>query len=155
MQRKGLWFGSSMNSGEASCFDSRNVGLIVEMRADSTKEILRFSSGIFRQISIVFQQDFQLSFSGFSGGWSWQSKMQLCVKCRDLVKISIFRSGVVFTPEVGMKHVDRRWKAYPVGNRGKFTWIWVWSSKVLMTAGTIKWKNLENCMPKGSKDYEG
>ena len=45
--------------------------------------------------------------------------MQLCVKGRDLVKIFIFRSGVVFTPEVGMKHVDRRWKAYPVGNKGK------------------------------------
>ena len=30
-----------------------------------------------------------------------------------------FRSGVVFTPEVRMKHVDRRWKAYPVGNKGK------------------------------------
>ena len=34
-------------------------------------------------------------------------------------KSSFFRSGVVFTPEVGMKHVDRRWKAYPVGNKGK------------------------------------
>ena len=48
-----------------------------------------------------------------------QSKMQLCVKCRDLVKIFISRSGVVFTPKVRMKHVDRRWKAYPVGNKGK------------------------------------
>ena len=46
--------------------------------------------------------------------------MQLCVKCRDLVKIFIFRSGVVFTLEVGMKHVDRRWKAYPVGNKAKW-----------------------------------
>ena len=45
--------------------------------------------------------------------------MQLCEKCRDLVKIFIFRSGVVFTPEVIMKHVDRHWKAYPVGNKGK------------------------------------
>ena len=35
------------------------------------------------------------------------------------MKVFIFRSGVVFTPEVGMKHVDRRWKAYPVGNKGK------------------------------------
>ena len=25
------------------------------------------------------------------------------------------RSGVVFTPEVRMKHVDRCWKSYPVG----------------------------------------
>ena len=45
--------------------------------------------------------------------------MQWCVKGKDLVKIFIFRSGVVFTPEVGMKHMDRRWKSYPVGNRGK------------------------------------
>ena len=29
------------------------------------------------------------------------------------------RSGVVFTPEVRMKHVDRHWKAYPVGNKGE------------------------------------
>ena len=33
--------------------------------------------------------------------------------------VFIFRSGVVFTPEVGMKRVDRRWKAYPVGNKAK------------------------------------
>ena len=30
-----------------------------------------------------------------------------------------FRSGVVFTPEVRMKHVDRHWKDYPAGNKGK------------------------------------
>ena len=42
-------------SGEVSCFDSRNVGLIVEMRADSAEEILRFSSGILEQIPTVFQ----------------------------------------------------------------------------------------------------
>ena len=35
----------------------------------------------------------------------------------DLVKFLILRSGVVFTLEVGMKHVDRRWKAYPEGTR--------------------------------------
>ena len=82
---------------------------------------MRFSSGIFQQISTVFQQDFSAVFQ-----WGLQvaevgtqSKMQLRVKCQDLVKIFIFRSGVVFTPEVGMKHVDRRWKAYLVGNKGK------------------------------------
>ena len=108
-------------NGEASCFDCRNVVLIVEMRADSAEEILRFSSGIFQQISTIFQQDFSAVFQ-----WGLQvakvgtqSKMQLCVKCRDLVKIFIFRSGVVFTPEVRMKHVDRHWKAYPIGNKGK------------------------------------
>ena len=26
---------------------------------------------------------------------------------------------MVFTPGVRMKHVDRRWKAYPVGNKGE------------------------------------
>ena len=30
-----------------------------------------------------------------------------------------FRSGMVYTPEVRMKHVDRRWKAYPTGNKGE------------------------------------
>ena len=40
-------------------------------------------------------------------------------KCKDLVKALILRSGVVFTPEVGMTHVNRYWKAYPIGNKGK------------------------------------
>ena len=35
------------------------------------------------------------------------------------MKAFTLRSGVVFTSEVGMKHVDRHWKAYPVGNKGK------------------------------------
>ena len=35
------------------------------------------------------------------------------------MKALILRSGVDFTSEVGMKHVDRRWKAYLVGNKGK------------------------------------
>ena len=35
------------------------------------------------------------------------------------MKVFIFRSGVVFTPEVGMEHVNRHWKAYLVGNKGK------------------------------------
>ena len=50
---------------------------------------------------------------------AFQTKMQLCVKCKDLVKVFIFRSGVVFTSKIGVKHVDRCWKAYPVGNKGK------------------------------------
>ena len=68
-----------------------------------------FSAGFFSSLSV----DLQVA------EVSTQSKMQLCIRCKDLVKIFIFRSGVVFTPEVGMKHMDRRWKAYPVGNRGK------------------------------------
>ena len=70
--------------------------------------------------SAIFQRDFQwfsVDFQVAEDGT--QSKMQLCVKCKDLVKVLILRSGVVFTFEVGMEHVDRRWKAYLVGNRGK------------------------------------
>ena len=33
------------------------------------------------------------------------------------MKIIILEVGVVFTPEVRMKHVDRHWKAYPTGNK--------------------------------------
>ena len=36
-----------------------------------------------------------------------------------MVKIFIFRSGVVFTPKVKMKYVDRHWKFYPAGNKGE------------------------------------
>ena len=35
------------------------------------------------------------------------------------MKALILRSGVAFTSEVGMKHVDRHWKDYLVGNKGK------------------------------------
>ena len=35
------------------------------------------------------------------------------------MKIIILELGVVFTPEVRMKHVDRRWKAYPVSKKGE------------------------------------
>ena len=46
--------------------------------------------------------------------------MQWCVKMQIFGgSLHFFRSGVVFTSEVGMKHVDRHWKAYPVGNKGK------------------------------------
>ena len=36
-----------------------------------------------------------------------------------LVKVFILRRGVVFTSEVGMTHVNRRWKAYPARNKDK------------------------------------
>ena len=45
--------------------------------------------------------------------------MQLCVKMQRFGENHHFRSGVVFTPEVRMKHVDRRWKCYLAGNKGK------------------------------------
>ena len=72
------------------------------------------------KLSVVFQQ-----IQGRKGEenprWlklAFQTKIQLCV----LPKIGEnlhFRSGVVFTPEVRMKHVDRCWKAYPAGNKGE------------------------------------
>ena len=46
------------------------------------------------------------------------STLQWC-KMPRLVKVFILRRGVVFTSEVGMTHVNRRWKAYPVGNKDK------------------------------------
>ena len=88
---------------------------------------MSFSKGISQWFSVGFPADFNCLPVGFSAVLSGlqvaevgtQSKIQLCVKCRDLVKIFIFRSGVVFTPKVGMKHVDRRWKSYLVRNKGK------------------------------------
>ena len=46
-------------------------------------------------------------------------KIEPSPKCKYLVEVFILRSGVVFTSEVGMKHVDRHWKAYPIGNKGE------------------------------------
>ena len=48
-----------------------------------------------------------------------QSKMQLCVKCKGLLKVFILGSGVVFTSEVRITRVNRRWKAYPARNKDK------------------------------------
>ena len=39
------------------------------------------------------------------------------MKMPGLVKVFILGSGVVFTSEVGMTHVNRRWKAYPARNK--------------------------------------
>ena len=50
---------------------------------------------------------------------AFPTQIQLRVKMQRFGENRHFRSGVVFTPEVGMKHVDRRWKAYPVGNKGR------------------------------------
>ena len=35
------------------------------------------------------------------------------------MKVFILRWGVVFTSEVGMMRVNRRWKAYPARNKDK------------------------------------
>ena len=49
-------------------------------------------------------------------------KILLCssvMKVSRLVKVFILGSGVVFTSEVGMTHVNRHWKAYPARNQDK------------------------------------
>ena len=46
------------------------------------------------------------------------STLQWC-KMPRLVKVFILGSGMVFTSKVGMTHVNRRWKAYPVRNKDK------------------------------------
>ena len=97
------------------------------MRPDLTKEFWGFLSGIFQ----IFQHFFSEIISSLSVAsgmkkkknprWlklAFQTKIQWCV----LPKIGEnhhFRSGVVFTPENRTKHVDRRWKAYPAGNKGE------------------------------------
>ena len=67
----------------------------------------------------------------------------------------ILRSGVVFTPEVRMKHVDRRRKYYPEGNTGKSP-----ESKCGATnasdcmkekCAVVNMGKSRNCMPRGSK----
>ena len=50
---------------------------------------------------------------------TFSAKMQLCAKCKGLLEVFILRRGVVFTSEVGMTHVNRRWNAYLVGNEDK------------------------------------
>ena len=45
-----------------------------------------------------------------------QTKIQLCVLSK-FDENNHVRSGVVFTPKVRMKHVDRRWKSYPAGKK--------------------------------------
>ena len=49
---------------------------------------------------------------------AFRTKIQLCVLPKFDENHHV-RSGVVFTPEVRMKHVDRRWKAYLAGNKEK------------------------------------
>ena len=49
---------------------------------------------------------------------SIHTKIQLCVLPKFDENHHVI-SGVVFTPKVRMKHVGRRWKAYPVGNKGE------------------------------------
>ena len=52
---------------------------------------------------------------------------------------------MILTPEVRMEHVDRRWKAYPAGNKGD-------SPKFECVA--VNMDKSGNCMPRGRKDHE-
>ena len=49
---------------------------------------------------------------------AFQTKIQLCVLPK-FGENHQFRSGVGFTPELRMKHMDRHWKAYLAGNKGE------------------------------------
>ena len=49
---------------------------------------------------------------------AFKTKIQLCVFPKIGENLP-FRSGVVFTPEIRMKHVDRHWKAYLTRNKGE------------------------------------
>ena len=49
---------------------------------------------------------------------AFQTKIQLCVLPK-FGENHHFRRGVVFTTEVRMEHVDRRWEAYLIGNKGE------------------------------------
>ena len=86
-----------------------------------SKEFWGFLSGIFQ----IFQK-FLSSLSAASGlkrkknpRWlklAFQTKIQWCV-LPNFGENHHFRSGVVFTPKVRMKHGDRGWKAYLAGNK--------------------------------------
>ena len=76
-----------------------------------------FSSGIFLEISIVFSEILSGFFSSFRRK-SQGSEVDISDQNTFGTKHH-FLSGVVFTPEVRMKHVDRHWEAYPTGNKGK------------------------------------
>ena len=72
-----------------------------------------------------------------------QTKIQLCVLPKFDENHHVI-SGVAFTPEVRMKHVDRRWKAYPVGNKGGIPRVQMWCYKVLVVFSmdklVVAWK---------------
>ena len=85
-------------------------------------------SAIPASVPVGFVVNLSLGFSAVSGlkrkkNSRWlklaiQTKIQLCVLPKFNENHHV-RSGVVFTPKVGIEHVDRRWKACPVGNKGK------------------------------------
>ena len=86
-----------------------------------------FSSKIFSGFQLSVSMNFDGIFQQFmderkeNSRWlklTIQTKTQLSVFPK-FDECHHFRSGMVFTPEVRMKHVDRNWKAYPVGNNGK------------------------------------
>ena len=96
------------------------------------KTKIEFFKGDFSVVFSGISSKFRLPPSGifscyqwFIGGWSWlkmapSPKCSGVIKMQDLVEALILRSGVVFTSEVGMIHVNRRWKAYLARNKDKW-----------------------------------
>ena len=72
-----------MNSGETSCFDRQNVGLIVGMRPDFAQGKFEFSVGFFQQILTVIHWDFQQFFSEISGLNSEKVAAILCARLHE------------------------------------------------------------------------
>ena len=124
---------------------------------------LKKKFGFFKWISQQFLTVINGFFSSFrakkEGNPKWlklaiQTKIQLCVLPK-FGENHHFRSGVVFTPEVIMKHVDRHWKVIQQGTRRNHQ-----SLNVVLqsTSGYLNKKcvavNMDksgNCMPRGSK----
>ena len=104
----------------------RNARRLMGKKSDEEKEILGFSKWKFSQqipasVPVGFAVNSHWIFQQFR---IEKEEISRWLKFTFQTKYSgVFchhsRSGVVFTPQVRMKHVDRRWKAYPAGNKGE------------------------------------
>ena len=108
-----------MCAGRSCCLNCYVV-VLVGKRPDLKKKF-----GFFKWISQQFLTVISRFFSSFRAkkeeNPKWlklaiQNKIQLCVFPK-FAENRHFRSGVVFTPKVRMKHVDRHWKSYLAGNK--------------------------------------
>ena len=94
------------------------------MKPDHVQGNLGFLKWIFQAVFNCFSVDFS-AVSGLK-----RKKTSRWLKLAIQTKIQLYflpkfdenhhvRSGVVFTPEVKMKHVDRSWEYYLLGNKGE------------------------------------
>ena len=60
---------------------------------------------------------------------------------------------MVLTSEIRMKHVDRHWKAYLVGNKGKYRNLSM-KQQSASDGHCYQMDKSGQCVPRGSKDYE-